>query len=110
MPLSPPETPTFHWVSADEVKGIVRKSVMMRVVRIPLCLMGGSPFWLYKTFREVMLFTEVVVVFGMICSWSLGEVVALLLDVGLCMAHTKYMRNEIKEIVDGVVVIRTQMN
>jgi len=57
-----------------------------------------------------MLFTEVVVVFGMICSWFFGEVVALLLEVGLCMAHTKYMRNEIKEIVDGVVVIRTQMN
>jgi len=97
-------------VSADEVKGIVRKSVMMRVVRMPLCLMGGSPFLLYETFREVMLFTEGVGVFGMICSCFFGEVVALLLDVGLCIAHTKYMTNDIKEIVDEVVVIRTQMN
>jgi len=64
---------------------------------------------LYKTFREVMLFTEVVVVFGMICSWSLGDVVALLLRVGLCMAYTKYMMSDIKEIAGWVVVIRTQM-
>jgi len=38
-----------------------------------------------------------------------GEVVVLLLEVGLCMAHTKYMMSDIKDIVGGVVVIRTQM-